>query len=221
MVFDVIPDAVGDFQKLISNLFCIVDGILVSPQLNPPEVIVRVVDIMTTVGKIVFTCVFVSPGRRDERLGPVCLPRLKEAAEAHGFFISSRRLDVLLKFAGCLPADPKLSAAERSQDPIARAVCKIICFHCMPGLSCELPAFNSLDSVAFHLQIAAAGVKKQGEIFLKFNFFVEDAVPNGIAGGWIAVEVFQFDFLHNPGFPIVVAVGAANPHPDLRRSVPS
>ena len=106
------------------------------------------------------------PRKEDERLGPVCLPRLKEAAEGPWFFYQQQAVGCPLEIRW-LPPLPILNSAplRGAKIPIARAVCKIICFHCMPGLSCELPAFNSLDSVAFHLQILQLVLRSRVRFF--------------------------------------------------------
>ncbi len=158
LIFNVIPDAVSDFQKLVADLFGIAYGILLSAQLDPPEV--RIMNVMAAVRKIVLAGITISPSRRNKLLGRGSLPRLNEATHAHGLLISFRGLDIFSEFPGSFPAHPEFGAGEGRQNAVPGTIGEELGFHSVPGLGGELPAFHSFDAVASHLQLTAAAVQK-------------------------------------------------------------
>ena len=214
-ILDVIPDTEGHLEQVVADDLRIVDGILLTAQLDPPEVRARIFDGVRTKGQIRVGRVDVGPRRRDKRLRTVGLASLDQAAHPHRLVVRLLRFDVLVEFGARLAAHADLCPSQRGEDAVAGAVSEEVRLDGMPRLGRRLPTLDGRDPVAVHRRIGAGAVQQQVNIRLEAHFLVQDAVPDEEVAQWIAVAALQRDLFDKAGLTVVVAVRAAHPHPHL------
>ena len=216
MVLEVVPEAEGDLEELVPDLFRVADGVPVAAQFQIP-VVLEPVHLVVPGGQRGVVRIGIGPLGGDELLRRRRLPRLQDAAHAHGpavrFILRQRFAELGLPF----PAHAEPGAREGGEDAVSGAVGEKLRPDGVEGLRGQLPARDAEDPAVPALGALAGAVEKRGEIFLKSDLFEEDAVPHGVTGGRVAPEVFQPQFLDEARFQ--TAGGAADPHAHFAGSV--
>ncbi len=103
-ILDVVPYPERDLEQLVADGLCVVDGVLLTAKLDPPEITRG--QLVIPEGQIIVSFVDVGPSRRDEWLRPGGFTGLDQTAHAHRLAIRLLWLDILSKLSAALTAEP-------------------------------------------------------------------------------------------------------------------
>ena len=217
VVLVVVPEAVGDAQKLVAHLLGVGDGVLHAAKLEPPVVPAggEGADPRLEVG---VGGIDMRPGRRREGLGRRHFARLDEAAHAHCAGVGLLMAERLAELGAGLAADAEVGARERREDAVARAVGEEFGADGDPLLRRRLPAGDGGDAVAVHLDLVARAVEEKLDARLVADGAVEDGVPDREDAVGVAVAVVEEKIFDEAGLVEALAA-AADPHANLGRGV--
>ncbi|MPM97282.1 hypothetical protein SDC9_144455 [bioreactor metagenome] len=214
-IFDVIPQSERHLQQLVPDAFGIPDRIAVAAEFEPPEIAARM-KIMRPMSKLLLAET-VRPLRRSEFDRFRHLPRLNEAAHAHGLAVRDFRLDRFAEFGPGLASHPEFGPGQRCQHTVSGTVGEPVGLNLVPKLRGRLITRHPEDPAAVHIGAQTGRIQKQFQIVLKPSHTVKYAVPDRIIGARIAPAVLQPQFLDQAAFQ--TAVSAADPHPDFAGGV--
>ena len=225
-IFNVVPGAQRQPQQLVPNLFGFADGVPVAAQLQIPEILPVLIQEDFPIVEVL-VCQLLAELRGGKGNLLMGLSALNHAVHTHGHIVGhggGRQFSVGIRR---LTADFKLRTGQRCQNAIAGAVAIVLCLYFKESLGGHLVTGNGLNPdspsvgicTLFHLCIHTGAVEQQGNVFFSADEIIQYRIPQMVVLGGVAVEVFQLDFLNNAGFPVILALSAADPHTDFGRGI--
>ena len=215
MIFDILPDTVGDPVEFVADLLGVGDGVAHPAELHPPEVVSFRHQVPLRRGLI---GVVIGPLRGPERAVGLRPPQLDQNRIAHRLFVGVFRRMRLVELIPRLAPHPVLRAG-KAQDAVAGTIGKEFPLHPVAGVFDQVPRGDRTDFPIFDFDRLHRGVEQHREVRLLADEVVHHIVPYRVVQFRIEIEVVQLKLLQQPGLFSVRPVGSADPHPDLARRV--